>query len=159
MKIKILVVGKIKEQYLKDGINEYVKRLKRFAKVEIIELKDEKTPDNASDLENQKIIAKEGERLLEKIDSKDYVVALAIEGKTYSSEEIAKTVRDVTVNGYSTITFIIGGSLGLMDDIKKRANLLLSFGRITYPHQLMRMILVEQIYRAFMINEGSPYHK
>ncbi|MCR8968153.1 23S rRNA (pseudouridine(1915)-N(3))-methyltransferase RlmH [Streptococcus zalophi] len=159
MKIKLLVVGKLKEKYLKEGIAEYVKRLERFTKVEIIEVSDEKTPDQASQAENRNILEKEKQRLLTKIGERDYVIALAIEGEQVSSEELSQKFSQITLNGYSTITFIIGGSLGLSDYLKKRANLLVSFGRITLPHQLIRLVLVEQIYRSFMIQQGSPYHK
>ncbi|MBJ8326338.1 23S rRNA (pseudouridine(1915)-N(3))-methyltransferase RlmH [Streptococcus pacificus] len=159
MKIKLLVVGKLKEKYLKEGIAEYVKRLGRFSKVEIVEVSDEKTPDQASQAENDKILEKEEQRLASKIGERDYVIALAIEGKQISSEELSQKMSQVMLNGYSTITFVIGGSLGLSDELKKRANLLLSFGRMTLPHQLMRLVLMEQIYRSFMIQEGSPYHK
>lgn len=159
MKIKLITVGKLKEKYLKDGIAEYVKRLGRFAKFELIELADEKTPDRASQSENDQILSKEGDRIAAKIADRDYVIVLAIEGKQYASEEFSQLLADVTVKGYSDITFIIGGSLGLDPSIKKRANALLSFGKLTLPHQLMRLVLVEQIYRAFMIQQGSPYHK
>ena len=139
MKIKIVTVGKLKEKYLKDGIAEYTKRISRFAKLEMIELTDEKTPDKASELENQKILETEGE--------------------TLSSEEFSKQLEQASIKGYSTLTFIIGGSLGLAPVVKNRANLSVSFGRLTLPHQLMRLVLVEQIYRAFTIQQGSPYHK
>ena len=159
MKIKIVTVGKLKEKYLKDGIAEYSKRISRFAAVEMIELADEKTPDRASDLENEKILNLEGNRILSKIGDREFVVVLAIEGETLSSEEFSKQLEQASINGYSTLTFVIGGSLGLSPQVKKRANLSLSFGRLTLPHQLMRLVLVEQIYRAFTIQQGSPYHK
>lgn len=159
MKIKIVTVGKLKEKYLKDGIAEYSKRISRFAKLEMIELTDEKTPDKASELENQKILETEGERILSKVRERDFVVVLAIEGKTFSSEEFSKQLEQASIKGYSTLTFIIGGSLGLAPIVKNRANLSVSFGRLTLPHQLMRLVLVEQIYRAFTIQQGSPYHK
>ena len=159
MKIKIVTVGKLKEKYLKDGIAEYSKRLSRFANLEMIELADEKTPDRASDSENQKILELEGTRILSKIGDRDFVIVLAIEGKTLSSEEFSKQLEHAPINGFSTLTFIIGGSLGLSPQVKKRANLSISFGRLTLPHQLMRLVLVEQIYRAFTIQQGSPYHK
>ena len=159
MKIKIVTVGKLKEKYLKDGIAEYSKRISRFAAVEMIELADEKTPDRASDSENQKILELEGNRILSKIGDREFVVVLAIEGKTLSSEEFSKQLEQASINGYSTLTFVIGGSLGLSHQVKKRANLFLSFGRLTLPHQLMRLVLIEQIYRAFTIQQGSPYHK
>ena len=159
MKIKIVTVGKLKEKYLKDGIAEYSKRLSRFANLEMIELADEKTPDRASDSENQKILELEGTRILSKIGDRDFVIVLAIEGKTLSSEEFSKQLEQAPINGFSTLTFVIGGSLGLSPKVKKRANLSISFGRLTLPHQLMRLVLVEQIYRSFTIQQGSPYHK
>ena len=159
MKIKIVTVGKLKEKYLKDGIAEYSKRISRFAKLEMIELADEKTPDKARELENQKILETEGARILSKVGERDFVVVLAIEGKTFSSEDFSKQLEQASIKGYSTLTFIIGGSLGLAPIVKNRANLSVSFGRLTLPHQLMRLVLVEQIYRAFTIQQGSPYHK
>ena len=159
MKIKIVTVGKLKEKYLKDGIEEYSKRISRFATVEMIELADEKTPDRASDSENEKILELEGNRIISKIGDREFVIVLAIEGKTLSSEEFSKQLEQASINGYSTLTFVIGRSLGLPPQVKKRANLFLSFGRLTLPHQLMRLVLVEQIYRAFTIQQGSPYHK
>lgn len=159
MKIKIVTVGKLKEKYLKDGIAEYVKRLSRFASCEMIELADEKTPDNASEAENEKILEIEGNRILSKIGQRDFVVVLAIEGAILTSEEFSKQLEKASINGFSTLTFIIGGSLGLSTKVKKRSNLSISFGRLTFPHQLMKLILVEQIYRAFSIQQGSPYHK
>ena len=159
MKIKLVTVGKLKEKYLKDGIVEYAKRLKHFTKFELIELSDEKTPDKASHLENQQILEKEGNRILSKITDKEFVIALAIDGQQFPSEEFSKILSDITIRGISNITFVIGGSLGLSNTVKKRANLLMSFGKLTLPHQLMRLVLVEQIYRAFMIQQGSPYHK
>ena len=159
MKIKVVTVGKLKEKYLKDGIAEYSKRISRFAKLEMIELADEKTPDKASESENQKILEIEGQRILSKVGDRDFVIALAIEGKTLSSEEFSKQLEEASIKGFSTLTFIIGGSLGLAQDVKNRANLSVSFGRLTLPHQLMRLVLAEQIYRAFTIQQGSPYHK
>ena len=159
MKIKIVTVGKLKEKYLKDGIAEYSKRISRFAKLEMIELADEKTPDKASEIENQKILETEGARILSKVGERDFVLVLAIEGKTFSSEEFSKQLEEASIKSYSTLTFIIGGSLGLAPSVKNRANLSVSFGRLTLPHQLMRLVLVEQIYRAFTIQQGSPYHK
>lgn len=159
MKIKLVTVGKLKEKYLKDGIAEYMKRLNRFCKVEMVELADEKTPDKASDLENQQILKKEGNKILAKINEREFVIALAIEGNQFPSEKFSQLMMDTTVHGFSDITFVIGGSLGLSPAVKKRANLLMSFGKLTLPHQLMRLVLIEQIYRAFMIQQGSPYHK
>lgn len=151
MKIKVVTVGKLKEKYLKDGIAEYSKRISRFAKFEMIELSDEKTPDKASESENQKILEIEGQRILSKIADRDFVIVLAIEGKTFFSEEFSKQLEETSIKGFSTLTFIIGGSLGLSSSVKNRANLSISFGRLTLPHQLMRLVLVEQIYRAFTI--------
>lgn len=159
MKVKIIAVGKLKEKYLKDGIAEYGKRMIRFAKFEIVELPDEKTPDNASEAQNHQIMEKEGDRILAKISERDYVIVLAIEGKQFPSEEFSRIIADTTLRGYSDIVFVIGGSLGLADKVKKRANLKMSFSLLTLPHQLMRLVLAEQIYRAFMIQQGSPYHK
>lgn len=159
MKIKVVTVGKLKEKYLKDGIAEYSKRISRFAKFEMIELSDEKTPDKASESENQKILEIEGQRILSKIADRDFVIVLAIEGKTFFSEEFSKQLEETSIKGFSTLTFIIGGSLGLSSSVKNRANLSASFGRLTLPHQLMRLVLVEQIYRAFTIQQGFPYHK
>ena len=159
MKVKIIAVGKLKEKYLKDGNAEYGKRMSRFAKFEIVELPDEKTPDNASEAQNHQIMEKEGDRILAKISERDYVIVLAIEGKQFPSEEFSEIIADANLRGYSDIVFVIGGSLGLADKVKKRANLKMSFGLLTLPHQLMRLVLAEQIYRAFMIQQGSPYHK
>lgn len=159
MNIKLITVGKLKEKYLTEGIAEYTKRLSRFCKVQVVELIDEKTPENASEAQNNQIMAKEGERIQAKIGSRDYVIVLAIEGKQFTSEEFSQKLEAIAVNGYSDITFIIGGSLGLSKAIKQRANLKMSFGLLTLPHQLMRLVLIEQIYRAFMIQQGSPYHK
>ncbi|HET1151364.1 TPA: 23S rRNA (pseudouridine(1915)-N(3))-methyltransferase RlmH [Streptococcus pneumoniae] len=159
MKIKVVTVGKLKEKYLKDGIAEYSKRISRFAKFEMIELSDEKTPDKASESENQKILEIEGQRILSKIADRDFVIVLAIEGKTFFSEEFSRQLEETSIKGFSTLTFIIGGSLGLSSSVKNRANLSVSFGRLTLPHQLMRLVLVEQIYRAFTIQQGFPYHK
>lgn len=159
MKIKVVTVGKLKEKYLKDGIAEYSKRISRFAKFEMIELSDEKTPDKASESENQKILEIEGQRILSKIADRDFVIVLAIEGKTFFSEEFSKQLEETSIKGFSTLTFIIGRSLGLSSSVKNRANLSVSFGRLTLPHQLMRLVLVEQIYRAFTIQQGFPYHK
>ncbi|HHD9219905.1 TPA: 23S rRNA (pseudouridine(1915)-N(3))-methyltransferase RlmH [Streptococcus pneumoniae] len=159
MKIKVVTVGKLKEKYLKDGIAEYSKRISRFAKFEMIELSDEKTPDKDSESENQKILEIEGQRILSKIADRDFVIVLAIEGKTFFSEEFSKQLEETSIKGFSTLTFIIGGSLGLSSSVKNRANLSVSFGRLTLPHQLMRLVLVEQIYRAFTIQQGFPYHK
>lgn len=159
MNIKIISVGKLKEKYLKDGIAEYAKRLSKFAKFEIVEVPDEKAPEQLSDNEMQQVMQKEGERILGKIKDREYVYALAIKGKERASEELAAEIDKLTVEGHSDITFVIGGSLGLHPDVLKRTNAQISFGKFTLPHQLMRLVLSEQIYRAFMINNHSPYHK
>lgn len=159
MNIKIIGVGKLKEKYFKDGIAEYRKRLTKFAKVNIVEVPDEKAPESLSEAEMTQVKAVEGERILAKIADREWVIALAIEGKQRPSEQFAKEIADLATYGHSDITFVIGGSLGLSPAVMKRANDTLSFGRLTMPHQLMRLVLIEQIYRAFMINIGSPYHK
>lgn len=159
MKINLITVGKIKENYLKDAIAEYAKRLSRFAKLNIIEVPDLKIKDGASEKEEEMVILGEGELIEKHINKSSYVIALCIEGKKQSSEAFAETIKDAAIKGGSDITFIIGGSLGLADFIKKRADFLLSFSDMTFPHQLMRVILLEQIYRAYKINANEVYHK
>ncbi|MDT7015703.1 23S rRNA (pseudouridine(1915)-N(3))-methyltransferase RlmH [Latilactobacillus curvatus] len=159
MNIKVITVGKLKEKYLKAGIAEYAKRLSKFCKFEMIEVADEKAPESLSNAEMTNVKDKEGERILNKIKDKEHVIVLAIQGKQRASEEFAKEIQDLATYGKSDITFVIGGSLGTSDAVNKRANDALSFGKLTLPHQLMRLVLTEQIYRAFMINQGSPYHK
>ncbi|MFC4321725.1 23S rRNA (pseudouridine(1915)-N(3))-methyltransferase RlmH [Litchfieldia salsa] len=159
MNITIFSIGKLKEKYLKQGIDEYLKRLTAYAKIEIIELPDEKAPETLSDIEMEQIKQKEGERILSKISDDTHVIALAIEGKMKSSEQLADDLDKLATYGKSKIAFVIGGSLGLSSDVMKRSNDTLSFSKMTFPHQLMRLILVEQIYRAFRINRGEPYHK
>ena len=159
MRISIICVGKIKEKYLKLGIDEFKKRLSKYCKLEIIELDDEKAPENLSDKEMLMIKEKEGKKILSKIKDNSYVIALALDGKNLSSEELADTINNWGVRGNSHIGFIIGGSLGLSDEILSRANYKLSFSKMTFPHQLMRLILLEQVYRAYRINSGEPYHK
>ena len=159
MNISIVTVGKLKEKYLKLGIDEYTKRLSSYSKIEIIEVPDEKAPEILSDAEMLQVKKKEGERILAKVPTDAHVIALAIEGKQKSSEELADTIDKLGTYGKSKVTFIIGGSLGLSDEVLKRADDNLSFSKMTFPHQLMRLILVEQVYRAFRINRGEPYHK
>ncbi|MBT2684843.1 MULTISPECIES: 23S rRNA (pseudouridine(1915)-N(3))-methyltransferase RlmH [Bacillaceae] len=159
MNISIVTVGKLKEKYLKQGIEEYLKRLGSYAKVEVIEVPDEKAPEELSETEMVQVKQKEGERILAKIGPDTYVIALAINGKLKSSEELADTLDKLATYGKSKIAFVIGGSLGLSDEVLKRADEQLSFSKMTFPHQLMRLILVEQIYRAYRINRGEPYHK
>lgn len=159
MKITLVTVGKIKEKYLEAAIAEYSKRLSRYCKLEIVQVADEKTPDNASEVVEKQIKEKEGERILSHIKDGAYVVALAIDGKQLASEELADFVEGLGVKGESHIQFVIGGSLGLADSVLKRADYKLSFSRMTFPHQLMRVILLEQIYRSYRIISGAPYHK
>lgn len=159
MNIKIIGVGKVKEKYFKAGIAEYAKRMERYAKFEIVEVPDEKAPETLSQAEMDAVMAKEGERILAKIKDREYVYALAIKGKERSSEEFAKEINQLATYGHSDITFVIGDSLGLSPAVLKRANTQISFGRFTLPHKLMRLVLAEQIYRAFTIINGLPYHK
>ena len=159
MKITILTVGKIKEKYLRDAIAEYSKRLSRYAKLEIIEVADEKTPDNASETVETNIKNKEAERLLKYIRDDAYLITLEIKGKQLTSEELAQKIDTLGVQGTSHIIFVIGGSLGLGEEVLKRSNYALSFSKMTFPHQLMRVILLEQIYRSYRIMTNQPYHK
>lgn len=159
MNISIYAVGKLKEKYLKVGIDEYLKRLSSYAKVEVIEIADEKAPEILSPVEMEQVKQKEGDKLLAKISPDTYVIALAIDGKMKSSEELADSLDKLATYGKSKIAFVIGGSLGLSDGVLKRADEKLSFSKMTFPHQLMRLVLVEQVYRAYRINRGEPYHK
>lgn len=159
MNITIISVGKLKEKYLKQGIDEYAKRLGNYCKLQLIEVPDEKAPENLSEKEMEQVKDKEGEKILAKVKDSDTVIAMAIEGDLISSEQLAEKIENYGINGKSSIVFIIGGSLGLSDMVKKRANAKISFGRITLPHQLMRLVLVEQIYRSFRITAGHAYHK
>ena len=159
MKITVLTVGKIKEKYLRDAIAEYSKRLSRYAKLEIIEVADEKTPDNASETVETNIKNKEAERLLKYIRDDAYLITLEIKGKQLTSEELAQKIDTLGVQGTSHIIFVIGGSLGLGEEVLKRSNYALSFSKMTFPHQLMQMILLEQIYRSYRIMNHEPYHK
>ncbi len=159
MKITVLCVGKIKEKYFTLGIDEYAKRLSRYCKLEIIEVADEKTPDNASENEELQIKAKEGDKLLRYIKDNAFVIALAIEGKMLTSEELSEKMEQLGINGDSNVVFVIGGSLGLVKRILDRADYKLSFSKMTFPHQMMRMVLLEQVYRGYRIMKGEPYHK
>jgi len=158
MKIKIISVGKIKEKYLIDGIAEYTKRLSKYCNLEFIEVKDEKAPENLSENDIEIIKNIEGQKLLSKI-ADDYVIALAIDGKIFSSEGLAKQFTVILNYQSSCICFVIGGSLGLSSEVLNRADLQISFSQMTFPHQLMKLILLEQIYRTFRINNNEPYHK
>ena len=159
MIIDIIAVGKVKEKYVNEGIKEYTKRLSRYTSLNIIEVDDEKAPEKLSNRDKDIIKKKEGERILNKITQDSYVIALSIDGKGLSSEEFADKINNFMIEGSSHITFIIGGSLGLSDEVLKRAQMKLSFSKMTFPHQLMRMILLEQVYRSFRIIRNEPYHK
>ncbi|MGB8956277.1 MAG: 23S rRNA (pseudouridine(1915)-N(3))-methyltransferase RlmH [Tumebacillaceae bacterium] len=159
MQINLLCVGKLKEKYWVGAVEEYKKRLSSYCKINIVEVPDEPTPDNASPAQEEAIKRKEAEKLLAKVGDRDYVIALAIEGKSLTSEDFADHLDKMAGQGYSTFTFIIGGSLGLHDTVLQRANYKLSFSKFTFPHQMVRTILLEQVYRAFRIQRGEPYHK
>jgi 23S rRNA (pseudouridine1915-N3)-methyltransferase len=159
MRVTIACVGKIKEKYFVDAIKEYSKRLSRYITLEIVEVADEKCPETLSDKEAEQVKAAEGDRLLKAIKDGSYVIALAIDGKKYDSVGFSKLFSESMVNGVSHITFVIGGSLGLADKVLKRADSKISFSDMTFPHQLMRVILLEQTYRAYRIIKNEPYHK
>lgn len=159
MNISIICVGKIKEKFLKAAIEEYSKRLSRYCKLDIVEVPDEKTPDNASEKEELLIKEKEGVNILKHIKENMFVVTLDLKGKMLSSEELSSFIKDSGLKGNSNLAFIIGGSLGLSNEVLKRANFSLCFSKMTFPHQLMRVILLEQVYRGFRIINGEPYHK
>ncbi len=159
MKITCITVGKIKERYFTDAIREYSKRLGRYCKLEIIEVPDEKTPDGAGEAEELAIRQKEGERILKAIRDDAYIIALAIEGQMLDSVALSEKIEELGIRGESHIQFLIGGSLGLSPEVLKRADFLLSFSKMTFPHQLMRVILLEQLYRSYRIMKHEPYHK
>ena len=159
MKITVITVGKIKEKYLKDAIAEYSKRLSRYCKLEILEVADEKTPDGASEIVEENIREKEGERILKLIKEDEYVITLEISGKMLTSEELADRIETLGIQGKSHLVFVIGGSIGLGREVLRRSDYALSFSKMTFPHQLMRVILLEQIYRSYRIINGEPYHK
>lgn len=159
MNINIYAVGKIKEPYLKEGIAEFTKRLGAYTGIHMEEMSDEPAPESLSALEMEQVKRAEGERILKKIGNEDYVIALDIRGKQLTSESFAKKISALQLEGHSTIDFVIGGSLGLSTKVLARANMQLSFGKMTYPHMMMRLILLEQIYRAFRIIHNHPYHK
>ena len=159
MKITFVTVGKLKEKHIKAAVDEYAKRLSKYVKFNIIEVADEPTREKISDAEAQIILRQEGERILKCIKESGYVIATAISGVQMGSEEFARKITKLSVDGHSHIYFIIGGSLGLCPKIIEKSDFLLSFSKMTFPHQLMRVILAEQIYRAFRINSGEPYHK
>ncbi|MFS0749834.1 23S rRNA (pseudouridine(1915)-N(3))-methyltransferase RlmH [Oceanobacillus sp. 1P07AA] len=159
MNITIVSVGKLKEKYLKQGIDEYKKRLNAYAKASIIEVADEKAPETMSEAEMKEVKRKEGERILSHIAPDAFVITLEIEGKMLGSEQLAKKLDELATYGKSKVVFVIGGSLGISLDVQKRSDLALSFSKMTFPHQLMRLVLLEQVYRSFRINRGEPYHK
>ena len=159
MKITIICVGKIKEKFYRDAVAEYEKRLSKYCKTEIVEVVDEKTPECASEVLEEQIKAKEGQRILEKIKDDAYVCTLEIGGKKLSSEKLAEWMDKLTVSGISHITFVIGGSLGLHESVCRRADMHLSFSDMTFPHQLARVVLLEQVYRGYQILSGGKYHK
>ncbi len=159
MNITIVCVGKIKEKYLKSAIDEYTKRLSRYCKLNIVELSDEKTPDNASEKEELLIKEKEGEAILKNIKDNMFLIALELKGAMMSSEELSNYIKDLGIRGESNIAFVIGGSLGLSKAVLERANYKLCFSKMTFPHQLFRVMLLEQVYRGFRIISNEPYHK
>lgn len=159
MNITVISVGKLKEKYLKEAIDEYAKRLQRYCKISIIELQDERTPDNASEKEELQIKNKEGEAIIKSIKDNSFVIALDLKGKMLTSEEFSTYIQDLGVSGKSDLVFVIGGSLGLSQEVLNRANYKLCFSKMTFPHQLFRVMLLEQIYRGFRIMKGEPYHK
>ena len=159
MQIQIAAVGKIKERYLKDAITEYSKRISRYCTLEVTEVADEKASETLSPAEEDAVREREGERLLKQIRDDAYVITLDLQGKQMSSEELADEMESLVLRGESRLSFVIGGSLGLGKNVKKRSDYALSFSKMTFPHQLMRVILLEQIYRSFKIRKGEPYHK
>lgn len=159
IKVTVIAVGKLKEKYLRDACDEYLKRLGAFSKVNIVEINEERSSDNPSNAEIESVKQKEGERIISKIPKGSYVIPMCIEGTQLTSEDFSKKLEDVSIAGFGEVTFIIGGSFGLSDEVKALGKLKLSFGRLTLPHQLMRVVLLEQIYRAFSISNNSKYHK
>jgi len=159
MRMTLVTVGRIKEKYLRDAVAEYEKRLGKYCKLEIIEVADEKTQERASEAEERAVRSKEGERILKHVKEDAYVITLEILGKQISSEELADKIEGLGVQGKSHVMFIIGGSIGLGEAVLRRSDFALSFSKMTFPHQLMRVILLEQIYRGFRIINGEPYHK
>ena len=159
LSVTIVAVGKIKEDFYRSAVSEYAKRLSAYCQFDVIEVKDEKTPDNPTENEKRIVLERESERILAKIPKGAKVIALCIEGKQLSSEELADTLSNLSLSGVSRVTFVIGGSMGLSDKIKNLASIRLSFSKMTFPHMLMRVILTEQIYRGFTIIEGKTYHK
>ena len=158
MNVTIIAVGNIKEKYLIDGINEFIKRIKKYSNIKIIEINESKISD-LSDKSVEKSLEEEESKIISKIGDKDYIITLEIEGKQLTSEDFAYRLEDLKIQGNNDFVFIIGSSHGLSDDVKKISNLKLSFSKMTFPHQLMRLVLLEQIYRCFRISNNEPYHK
>ncbi len=158
MEVNILTVGKVKESYLQIGIDEFTKRLLAYTKVNITEVNDERIPSNPSEADKEVVKDKEGERIIDTLAERTYVIALDVKGKPMTSEGLAKSVKNLQVRGYSSITFIIGGALGLSKEVLNKADYRLSLSHMTFTHQMVRLILIEQVYRAFKINRGEPYH-
>lgn len=159
IKVTIIAVGKLKEKYLRDACSEYIKRLGSFSKVNVVEINEERCSDNPSQAEIEQVKNKEGERILAKLPKGAYVIPMCIEGTQFSSEDFSKKLEEVSLSGFGEVVFIIGGSFGLSDEVKEKGKLKLSFGKLTLPHQLMRVVLLEQIYRAFSISSNTKYHK
>lgn len=159
MRITVITVGKLKEKYLRDAVAEYTKRLSKYCKLEMVEVTDEKTPDSVSETVENGIRAKEAERILRYVKEDAYLITLEILGKQLNSEELAKKIEGLGISGVSHIIFVIGGSIGLGEEVLKKSDFALSFSKMTFPHQLMRVILLEQIYRSFKIIQKEPYHK
>ena len=159
MNISIITVGKLKERYIKEAVEEYSTRLSKYCKLDIVEVTDEKAPENLSRAQELQVIQKEGQGILKHVKEDTYMIALAIQGRQLSSVGLADFINELGIKGRSSIAFIIGGSLGLSDEVLKRADYQLSFSKMTFPHQLMRVILLEQVYRGFRIIKGEPYHK
>ena len=159
MKITIISVGKVKESFYRDAIREFTKRLSSYCKLNIVEVDDEKTPDGASEAVELMIKAKEGEKIIRHLDDRAFKIALTIDGKKFDSVSLSKYLEKLGVSGYGHIQFVIGGSLGLHPEVVQKADLKLSFSDMTFPHQLMRVFLLEQIYRCFRIQNSEPYHK
>ena len=158
MRVTIITIGKIKEKYLRDGIDEFLKRLRPYGQVDVVELNEGKMPERASEAERQKVLQQEGERLLGRVKPGSYVYVLDVHGKTISSEQFAQDLYDLGIQGRSDITFIIGGPFGLWDGVRRAADVALSFSPMTFTHQMVRLLLIEQLYRAVKIQRNEPYH-
>lgn len=158
MEINIISVGKVKERYIQEGIDEFIKRLRSYTRINIIEITDERIPANPSLKEQESIKEREGERIMGSLAARSYVIAMDVKGKPMSSEGLARSIQDLQISGYSSISFVIGGALGLSTEVLKRADFRLSLSHMTFTHQMVRLILLEQVYRSFRIIRGEPYH-